>query len=135
MADRMNILVRALLGCLAPMAAATALAQSLQDPTRPPPSLDSLATGGGAVQSGLQTIIRRVGAKPAAVIAGQYVELGGMVGEARLVKVGEDRVELRGATGTEVLFLTPVVEKKSAVAEQPKARKGAQAATKDRAGK
>lgn len=115
------------------LAAGAVAAQGLPDPTRPPAALDVAgATDPAAGQAGLQTIIRRAGAKPAAVIAGHYVELGGKVGEARLVKVGEDRVELRGAAGVEVLFLTPTVEKKMPVPAAPtKGRKGARAETRD----
>jgi len=40
------------------------------------------------------------------------VELGGKVGEARLVRIGDDFVVLRGALGNEILRLTPDVEKK-----------------------
>lgn len=90
-------------------------AQSSSDPTRP--AVDETATtsgsGGAAGQEsvGLQTIIRRKGAKPAAIISGVYVEQGGRVGESRLAAVGEDFVVLTGPGGKETLILTPGIKK------------------------
>jgi hypothetical protein len=92
-----------------------ALAQSGPDPTRPAVddhAVGTASTGGAEAESvGLQTIIRRKGAKPAAVISGAYVELGGRVGESRLSAVGEDFVVLSGPAGKEVLALTPGIKK------------------------
>lgn len=101
---------------LALVAAMTAArAQPLADPTKPPPGVDQPAEASGEVPAppatGLQTIIRRHGAKPAAVINGEYVVLGGRVGEARVVRIGEDSVTLKSATGTETLKLAPGVDK------------------------
>lgn len=92
----------------------SAQGQALGDPTRPANAPAAVAaTGGGeATASGLQTIIRRKGAKPAAVINGEYVALGGKIGDARLVKIGEDSVLLQGPEGREELRLYPGVEKK-----------------------
>jgi MSHA biogenesis protein MshK len=109
--------------------ATVARAQAMADPTRPPASLTEGAAmpEGEASQTGLQTIIRRAGAKPAAVINGEYVVLGGRVGDARLVKVGEDSVTLKSAAGLETLMLIPGVEKKMVRPDKKKAaaRKGA----------
>lgn len=63
--------------------------------------------------SGLQSIIRRQAGKPAALINGTLVELGGKVGEARLIRIGENFVVLRGPQGVETLYLTPGIEKKA----------------------
>lgn len=139
MVDRMmpQSLLQMLLAAGLGAVAMPSAAQGMTDPTQPPASL--AASGPGEVvvaPSGLQTIIRRNGATPGAIISGHYVELGGMVGEAKLVKVGEDRVELRGPAGREVMFLTPAVEKKMPVsAGQSGGHKGARAPTKDGAGK
>lgn len=65
-----------------------------------------------AGDAGLQSVILRKGGKPAALINGTVVELGGRVGESRLVKVSEDHVVLRGPQGDETLRLTPAAEKK-----------------------
>ena len=98
-----------------------ALAQTaLPDPTRPPAALEESAVaveaktgkGSGVVaQGGLQTVIMRKGRKPVAVINGTMVELGGKLGDATLVEVGENEVVLQGPQGREVLHLTPSAEK------------------------
>ncbi len=116
-----------LIACgLALFAAMTvASAQALVDPTRPPAGIDKPATAETPGEekpaaSGLQTIIRRKGEKPAAVINGEYVTLGGRVGEARVVRIGEDSVTLRSATGTEVMKLAPGIEKSAPSAGKKK---------------
>lgn len=93
----------------------------LTDPTRPPPARlpegDALSpTGQVPTASGLQSVIlKRDGrdglGRPAALINGRVVEIGGKVGEQRLVKVAEDHVILLGAEGRETLRLLPAVEK------------------------
>lgn len=87
----------------------------LSDPTKPPAAIAAPAGPSAGtpapVSAGLQSIIRRQGGKPAALINGEVVELGGMVGEAKLVKVGEDHVVLKGADGEETLRLIPAAEK------------------------
>lgn len=103
---------------LALLAAMTvAQAQALADPTKPPPSIEKPApaadaAGAPPAPAGLQSIIRSDCAKPAAIINGEYVALGGRVGEAKLVKIGEDSVTLKSATGRETLKLMPDVERK-----------------------
>jgi len=89
---------------------------SLSDPTRPPLSVVEPVTPSseGVPQSnGLQTVIRREGHKPTAVINGAIVELGGKVGDATLVKLSESEAVLQGPAGREVLSLTPGVKKTS----------------------
>lgn len=90
----------------------------LADPTRPP--VQAAAPAGNAANAaaapaamGLQSVILSRGGKgrPAAVINGEVVQLGGKVGEARLVKVEEDHVVLLGAEGRETLRLMPAAEK------------------------
>lgn len=91
-----------------------ALAQSA-DPTRPAIDTGLAASTGMAASpvAGLQSIIQRKSGKPAALINGVVVELGGKVGEARLVKIGDDFVVLRGDMGSEILRLTPDAVKKA----------------------
>lgn len=93
---------------------AGAAGAQLNDPTRPPgdAALQADAAAGMAVPGGLQSVILRKHGKPAALINGEVVELGGKVGEARLVKVNEDSVVLKGPGGEEILRLMPAVEKK-----------------------
>ncbi|MCX8018356.1 MAG: hypothetical protein N2690_10720 [Rhodocyclaceae bacterium] len=100
-------------GCLAVWLVGAAQAQ-WADPTRPPANLAVTAEAAADAPppaSGLQSIILRKQGKPAALINGEIVELGGKVGEARLVKISEDRVVLRGPMGEETLRLMPAAAK------------------------
>ena len=86
----------------------------VQDPTRPPAALVVPEPGAAAaspVESGLQTVIMRPGGKSAAVINGQYVEVGGKVGDRRVVRISESEVVLKGESGREVLRMTPAIDK------------------------
>ncbi|MDO9600846.1 MAG: hypothetical protein Q7J02_00880 [Rhodocyclaceae bacterium] len=116
------------------LALAGAAHAQLADPTRPPAALGGVGDPAGAAVfefSGLQSVILRKGGKPAALINGSVVELGGKVGEARLIRVNEDSVVLRGPQGDETLRLIPAAEKKvsrvgvppNAVSEKANARK------------
>ncbi len=92
-----------------PLAAATA--QVLVDPTRPSsaagqPGAVEEAPAGTQLQSVLISSRRRL-----AVINGATVPLGGMVGEARLVKISETEVVLKKGEETEVLKLYPGIDK------------------------
>ena len=111
MADR--LIAACLLGLIALVPPAAA---QLADPTRPLQGQTVPDTGAPDAQpaaAGLQSIILRKNAKPAALIDGAVVQLGGLVGEAKVVKITEDAVTLRGPQGEEeVLFLTPGIEKK-----------------------
>lgn len=106
------------------LAAVGMVQAQMADPTRP--AIDtgaSAATAGAAVQpaaTGLQSIIQRKSGKPAALIGGAVIELGGKVGEARLVRIGEDFVVLRGPLGNETLRLTPGIEKQAVRKEKRK---------------
>lgn len=85
---------------------------ALSDPTRPP----TVAAGSGGVQDEapagrqLQSVLLSGGRK-LAIIDGATVPLGGMVGEARVVKISETEVTLKTGDETEVLKLYPAVEK------------------------
>ena len=96
------------------------------DPTKPPASVSTPATEqantAAPALTGLQSVILRKQGKPAALINGEVVELGGKLGEATLVKINEDTVVLKGADGEETLRLTPAAEKKvgaGATAKKP----------------
>lgn len=120
---------------IAACAPALAWGQAGGDPTRPaidarPATVDT-ATPSAPVSSGLQSILRRRNARPAAIINGEYVELGGQLGESRLSEIGDGYVVLTGPGGyREVMTQTPGVEKKmnknleekSAAAKRDKAR-------------
>ena len=82
-----------------------AVAQVLPDPTRPP---DEIVHPGAVETNELQSIIISP-VRRAAIIHGQTVELGGKVGDVRLIEVNESGVVLQGAKGLEVLTLFPNV--------------------------
>lgn len=98
------------------LAGSAAASAQLADPTRPPVMAEPAAALAGAAPpatSGLQSVILKKKGKPAALINGEIVELGGMVGESRLVKVSEDAVVLKGPSGEETLRLMPSAEKRA----------------------
>jgi MSHA biogenesis protein MshK len=121
MARRLNPLLLALTTLLPSVMPGAAHAQSLRDPTRPPGSVEFAP---GESDGGLQSIVRREGRKPLALINGELVPLGGQVGNARLVAVNEDSVVLLDASGhRETLKLTPGVSKTSVKPKPSASRK------------
>jgi MSHA biogenesis protein MshK len=101
---------------LAAMLATTggARSQELIDPTRPPSArIGALDVPEETTGTQLQGILFSSGRK-VAVINGAMVPLGGMVGEAKLVRISETQVVLRKGDETEVLKLFPSVEKRPA---------------------
>lgn len=96
--------------------AAVAWAQ-VPDPTKPPASETAPAAAGvspGATAptaTGVQAVFIRATGKSGAVIDGQYVEVGGKIGDKRVVKISESEVVLLGAGGREVIRLSPAVTK------------------------
>lgn len=90
-----------------------ALAQ-LADPTRPAAALVTQDAAGGIgapAESGVQTVIVRRAGKSAAVINGQFVEVGGKLGDKQILKISESEVVLIGEAGREVIKVTPAIEK------------------------
>lgn len=107
MACRLNAILIALCAGIA----ASASAQALPDPTRPPGGVE--AGSAEAADSGLQSIIRPNGGKPRALINGEVVTLGGKLGESRLVAINEDNIVLLNSDGSrDTLYLTPGISKK-----------------------
>lgn len=110
---------------------APGLAQ-VPDPTRPADAMLTPEGGGAAtpVESGVQTVIlRRGGRKSAAVINGQYVEVGGMLGDRKVLKITESEIVLKGEGGREVIKVMPAIEKmpaKKAAAKKRPAKETAQ---------
>lgn len=93
-------------------------AESLVDPTRPPTAMGHAQTvaaagtaGGPQLQSVLISPQRRV-----AIIDGETVKIGDVVGEARVTRILETEVILRAGSEVRVLRLYPDIEKKSAAA-------------------
>lgn len=101
-----------------------ALAETLPDPTRP--AIDLNAGPGAAeavpveaVPQGLQSVIISSGYR-AAIINGQTVTLGDMVGNSKLVEIRESSVVLQNAQGRRVMELFPKVSIKKNEASQQK---------------
>lgn len=109
-----------LLGCVA-STCSLADDSALPDPTRPPEALVHVSPDGGAAASGpvLQSVVLRRQGGAVAVISGAMVPLGGRLGDSVLVKIKESEVVLKGPLGSEVLRMTPDVNKKTVV-EVPK---------------
>ena len=98
---------------------------ALSDPTRPP--------GAGAGWQGVQDELpagRQLqsvllsGGRKLAIIDGPMVPLGGMVGEARVVKISETEVVLKNGEETEILKLFPGVDKQPVKRAAGRARAG-----------
>jgi len=94
--------------CLATLSI-TAAAETLPDPTMMPAGVSAPVPAGATPDNGLQSIIIAPGRR-AAIINGQTVEQGGKYGDARLIRVNESSVVLRGTQGKQVLRLFPGVE-------------------------
>lgn len=115
MACRLTLTAFALALPLLAGSLSSAHAQALADPTRPPGTFENGAASGSYAESGLQSIIRPVKQKPRALINGEIVPLGGMVGDSRLIAINADSVVLRDAAGNrETLTLTPGISKSPA---------------------
>jgi MSHA biogenesis protein MshK len=106
------------------LAAVCAQAQGLSDPTRPP--------GAGAMQGSqdevpagrqLQSVLLS-GGRRLAIIDGTMVALGGMLGEARVVKISETEVVLKRGEEMETLKLFPSVDKQPVKRAPSRARAG-----------
>lgn len=90
-----------------------ALAAGLPDPTRP--ALGGAAEGEGmlAPAAGPRVqMIRIAPGKRTALVDGREVTVGSRLGEARVVRISEGEVVLKGPGGTEVLKLFADVEKR-----------------------
>lgn len=107
-------LIRGALLAAAWLAAAIASAETLPDPTRPPtaglpPGAAVDLPSGGGLQ--LQSVLIRPGARPQAMINGEWIEQGRKFGDFRVVKITAEAAILRGPNGKETLALTPAASK------------------------
>lgn len=111
---------RAVVALGALLLVATASAEDLPDPTRPPAAVMAPAEV-VAVEppkpAGLQSVIISR-SRSAAIIDGQTVELGGKYGDVRLIEVNDTGVILQGARGKrQVMTLFPGVSMSKKKAE------------------
>jgi MSHA biogenesis protein MshK len=94
---------------LAAGAQAPVHAQALQDPTRPPAAAMAVAASPAASVAGprLQSILvaREAGGRRLAVIDGETVRLGEQFRGARVVRIGDNEVELARGAERQVLRL------------------------------
>ena len=96
--------------CLALLATGTALAQAMNDPTRPPSEhagAGDVDTGGPVLQSVMISPTQR-----SAIISGKVVKVGDQYGDATLIQVAENEVVLKSGDVSQVLRLHPGVEKR-----------------------
>jgi hypothetical protein len=98
------------------LACAGAPAQGLEDPTRPPAGMPRQAKPPAADLVLQSVIISEAGR--AALISGELVPLGGRVGNARLVRVGEAEVDLLVGDERRTLALFPGVDKRGVAPTQ-----------------
>jgi MSHA biogenesis protein MshK len=110
MADR---LMQAGCAVVALSLCAGSAAQALSDPTRPPLEMISTSATGAAPQTPLQSILLS-STRKGAIISGQYVPLGGVYGNAKLIGITATGVTLKGDHGLEVLQLYSPMEKTTA---------------------
>ncbi len=91
--------------------AATALAQPLADPTRPPQAGDlAMPAAGAASKLGvLQSVMIADGVREA-IISGRVVHVGNRYEDAQVLKIAEGEVVLRTADGLQTLKLYPGIE-------------------------
>ncbi len=120
--NAMQICCAAILAC----GVATALAQTLSDPTRPPAGLglQGVPIGGEAGGLGLSLESVRISADSrSAIINGEHVQIGQRVRGLRLVRVSENEVVVLEGGQRRTLKLFPGVNKKP-VAIAPEAKIG-----------
>lgn len=86
-------------------------AQTLNDPMRPPlfTATDTEAKAGPVLQTIVIGKERRY-----AIISGERIAPGGAYGDAKVVRIVENEVTLRDATGETVLKLVPQIKKQIA---------------------
>ncbi|MGA7593575.1 MAG: hypothetical protein WCA64_00105 [Gallionella sp.] len=98
--------------CMLSAAAVPLHAENLPDPTRPPAEVISASGArhgrGLAASSGLRSVIIS-DTRRAAIIDGKTVELGGQLGNARLVEVNPGSVVLQRGKNRQVMTLFPGV--------------------------
>lgn len=108
-----------------------AAAQTLTDPTRPPPEINApQAQASAPKESGLQSVIISP-ARRAAIINGQTIELGGKLGDAKLLEVNESGVVLQGPQGRRALALFPEVDLRKKTPAPEQKNKNAKRAAQD----
>jgi MSHA biogenesis protein MshK len=108
---------------------ASAWAQIIVDPTRPPTPVVVHAPEGAAPGNQLQSVMISP-TRRAAIINGVVVELGGKYGDAVLMRVAEDEVVLGSGDSRQVLKLHPGVDKIDLARAEPAKPAAAESASR-----
>lgn len=111
MANALKVLAVA---CGALVAGAAVRAQTLSDPTRPPPG--AYASGAPAAEQPGAPVLQSVMITPhqkAAIISGVMVRQGEKFGSAQVVRISETEVVLQEGKESQVLKLYPGIDKHS----------------------
>ena len=127
-----------LAGLLCMVSFATCAEEILPDPIRQPAELSMSAASAVQAPSPRKIDLQSVIISPAyraAIINGQLVKTGEMVGDATLVEVKEGKVVLQSAQGRQVLTLFPGVEIKKKETLQPGIKEAAPVVKKKLTGK
>ena len=100
--------VRSLILIVFALGANSVHAQALHDPMRPPlfTAADTEAKAGPVLQTIVIGKERRY-----AIISGERIAPGGAWGDSKVVRIAENEVTLRDATGETVLKLVPEIKK------------------------
>jgi MSHA biogenesis protein MshK len=112
--------------------------ETLPDPTRQPAELSVLPVSAVSATAPLNTSLQSIMIshdRRAAIINGQLVKEGDLVGDATLVEVNEGSVVLQGAKGKQVLTLFPGVDIKKKEKASPNSQEFAPMVKKRPAGK
>ena len=94
---------------------ATAFAQALRDPTRPPDAVVKPVAAADAEGEVLQSILVSPRRREA-MISGRVVKQGDMVGDAQVIAIRDSEVVLRDGNTQRVLRLYPQVQKNAVAA-------------------
>lgn len=105
------LLMLALAAAVAAMAPASATAQEMADPTRPPDSGDDRPAPTAGNTLNLQSILISA-TRREAVINGQVVRAGGRIGQTKIVKISDNQVLVDGPRGMQVLRMFPGIDKR-----------------------
>ena len=112
MAQYLSLLTRWVCTALLSGIATTSFADMPHDPTQPPASIATVGPNGNATTgSAIQSITIR-GSQRYAMVNGTMVKPGDTLSEGRIVKITENAVIVKSATGLTALKLFPNVEKR-----------------------
>ena len=113
----MQVTVSLAAGLTLALVSLTSAAQSLRDPTRPPPGFSVVSKTAGKPGAREPMTLQTVLISPqrrTVVISGRVMSIGDTMDGYRLAEIREAEVVMRGSKGTRTLRLYPVVSKVAA---------------------